>query len=599
MKKITYQTIKNLVYSVIACGALASCGGSSTSSTPTAAPTTAATATLGFDIKTFRFTWSDVSDATFYRLMENVDGSSGFTQVGSDVTQGTQSVDHIVPLYNRVNASYILQSCNVIGCIDSSAVNVTGALVDAIGYFKASDPSNTHADDIFGTSISFSDDGTTLAVGAEGEGSSISGINNTMPNNLTDFSGAVYIFTRSGSGWSQQAYIKSSNPDSVDVFGGAIKLSADGNTLAVGARGEDSSTSGINTTSDNLLTNAGATYVYVRSNNTWSEQAYIKASNPGSNDSFGGSVSLSGDGNLLAVGARHEQSSTLGINTVPDDLANNAGATYVFSRTGSTWFEQSYIKPSNTSINDSFGITISLSDDGNTLVVGAVGEDSDTSGINATGEMGSGAAYIYVFNGSTWSEQAFIKASNAESNDNFGFSVNLSADGNTLAVGANGEDSSTSGINTTPDELLLNSGATYVFSRSGSTWSEQAYIKASNVGRTDDFGASVSLSNDGNTLAVGAYSESSNTLGINTVPNELADASGAAYVYRRNGTTWLETSFIKATNPEADDEFGRALSLSGDGNTLAVGSKIENSSTSGINSTPDNLSNEVGAVYLY
>ena len=124
-----------------------------------------------------------------------------------------------------------------------------------------------------------------------------------------------------------------------------------------------------------------------------------------------------------------------------------------------------------------------------------------------------------------------MKALNTGANDQFGYSVALSGDGNTLAVGAPGEDSSTTGINSGPDELASSAGAGYVFTRSAGTWSQQAYAKASNTGATDQFGTSVALSSDGNTLAVGTFLEDSSTTGVDSTPDELAANAGAVYLY--------------------------------------------------------------------
>jgi hypothetical protein len=518
-KKQTWLTAA-LLLTLTACGGG---GGATPAVTPPAvAPATAATPALSLDTKTFRFTWTDVSDATHYKLQENTDGTSGFVQVGSDIAQNIQSVDHIVSLYARLNASYMLQSCNTVGCTDSSSISITGALVDAIGFFKAS---------------------------------------NTGPN---------------------------------DSFGGSVSLSSDGNTLAVGATGDDSNTIGINTTPNDTgaADNSGAVYVFSRSGTTWSEQAYIKASNTGASDFFG-NVSLNSDGNTLVVGAKREDSNTSGINTTPNDTgaADDSGAVYVFSRSGTTWSEQTYIKASNTGNRDFFGDSVSLSSDGNTLAVGATGEDAT-----------AGAVYVFIRSGTTWSEQAIVKSNNIESGDRLGTSVSLSADGNTLAASANFEDSSTSGINTTPDEGATLSGAVYVFIRSGVAWSQQAYVKASNPGDLDLFGIEVSLSADGNTLAVAAAQEGSNTSGINTIPNDdgAANNSGAVYVFSRSDTIWIEQAYVKASNTGAADGFF-LVSLSADGKTLAVGAGFEDSNTSGINTTPndDGAANNSGAVYLY
>ena len=244
------------LYTMGILGIVASGGGGSGGD----APDTAATTTLTFDTKTFRFAWTDVSDATYYRLLENPDGLSGYNNVSGDIPQGMQTFDHIVPLYNRINASYILQSCNANGCTDSNTVFITSTLVDAIGYFKAS---NTDAIDQFGYSVSLSGDGNTLAVAAITEDSNTTGIDGDQVDNSSSASGAVYVFTRSGNTWTQQAYVKASNTDAGDEFGISVNLGGDGNTLAVGATGEGSNDTGIDGDQvDNSAIESGAVYLY-------------------------------------------------------------------------------------------------------------------------------------------------------------------------------------------------------------------------------------------------------------------------------------------------------------------------------------------------
>jgi len=266
----------------------------------------------------------------------------------------------------------------------------------------------------------------------------------------------------------------------------------------------------VNPTSDEGAVNSGAVYVYTRTGATWSFQAYLKASNTGADDWFGSSVSLSGDGNTLAVGADNEAGSGTGVNPTSNDWAPRSGAVYVYTRAGAIWSFQAYIKASNTGAYDEFGVSVSLSGDGNTLAVGAWLEAGSGTGVNPTSDEGaerSGAVYVYTRTGATWSFQAYLKASNTGANDFFGVDVSLSGDGNTLAVGARLEDGSGTGVNPTSDEGAGDSGAVYVYTRTGAIWSFQAYLKASNTGARDWFGQSVSLSGDGNTLAVGAISE--------------------------------------------------------------------------------------------
>ncbi|MGE5241161.1 MAG: integrin, partial [Bacteroidota bacterium] len=227
------------------------------------------------------------------------------------------------------------------------------------------------------------------------------GINGNQGDNSAADSGAVYVFTRSGSIWTQQAYVKASNTGANDQFGWSVALAADGNTLAVGAYGEASAASGINgDATNNAADLSGAAYVFTRSGSTWTQQAYVKASNTGAGDIFGSSVALAAAGNVLAVGASGEASNASGINgDQGDDSAGKSGAMYVFSRNHGSWTQQAYVKASNTGAGDVFGSSVALAADGNTLVVGANGEDSNATGINGNqgdnSASGSGAVYLY------------------------------------------------------------------------------------------------------------------------------------------------------------------------------------------------------------
>ncbi|WP_084649533.1 hypothetical protein [Saccharospirillum impatiens] len=390
----------------------------------------------GQSIKTFAFNWPEVSGATGYRLLENPDDVSGYPEIASIAADATShELDVFLP--GRINASYILEACNSDGCTDSDPVFVDTNLAEAVGYFKAS---NADEDDQFGYSVALSSDGSTMAVGAREEQSSATGVEGNQDDNSANASGAVYVFQKDGDSWQQQAYVKASNTDGVDWFGEALVLSDDGDTLAVGARLEDSGAKGVSgIQSDDSASDSGAVYVFVRDGDDWSQQAYLKASNTREDHEFGFSVSLSGDGDLLAVGARYEDSAATGIDgNQLDDSSFKSGAVYVFSRSSTTWSQQAYIKASNTDAGNDFGTSVALSADGQTLAVGADKEDSSATGIDGDesdkSEGQSGAAYVFVHDGTNWSQQAYIKASNTEANDWFGNSVTLSADGNTLAV---------------------------------------------------------------------------------------------------------------------------------------------------------------------
>jgi len=402
-------------------------------------------------------------------------------------------------------------------------------------YIKAS---NTAAYDRFGHAIALSADGSTLVVSAPSENSAATGVGGDQTDDSLPEAGAVYVFSRSGSIWSQQAYLKASNPDLGDSFGVSIALSDDGSTLAVGAEGEQSAATGIDgAQADNSAPWAGAVYVFTRAGATWSQQAYIKASNTEVLDFFGASVALSDDGSTLAVGAKGEHSAATGIDGAQtDNSAPWAGAVYVFTRAGATWSQQAYVKASNTDASDVFGWSVALSNDGSILAVGAPSEGSAATGIDGAqadnSVYGAGAVYVLARSGVTWSQQAYVKASNTGANDSFGKKIALAGDGSTLAVAAIGEDGATTS-GELADDFAHDAGAVYMLTRSGTMWSQRAYVKAYRVGTDDSFGSDVALAAGGSVLVVGARGEDSAATGIGgSQTDNSAMSSGAVYVIR-------------------------------------------------------------------
>ena len=381
-------------------------------------------------------------------------------------------------------------------------------------------------------------------------------------------------------------------------------MSADGNTLAVGAVSEDSSTNGVNgDETDNSAIDSGAVYVFTRDNSgVWIQQAYIKASNTDTIDRFGSSLALSGDGVTLAVGAWGEGSIATGINgDQTDTSANAAGAVYVYTRdNGGVWTQQAYVKASNTDASgDFFGFDVALSTDGDTLAVGAVFEDSAATGVNGNqtdnSAFNAGAAYVFTRDGGgVWAQQAYVKASNTDSDDAFASSLALSGDGDTLAVSSVTEDSSATGVNGNQTDNSANAaGAVYVYTRdTGGVWTQQAYVKASNTDSDDGFASGLALSGDGDTLAVGSGNEDSSATGVNgDQMDNSANAAGAVYVYTRNtGDVWTQQAYVKASNTGADDLFGVDVAVSTDGDTLAVAATLEDGPAGEINT---------GAVYVF
>ena len=559
------------------------------------APAEAVEPSLSFEAnKTFRFSWAPAANTTHYKLLENPDGASGFAQVGEDIPaaegagEDPVQVDHVVPLFARTQARYVVQSCAASGCQDSAPLSVATRLegmVSSVGYFKASQPDSY---DLFGFTMSLSGDGSTLAVGAIQEDSAATGIDGDAADDTAEDSGAVYIFVRQAdASWRQQAYIKASNTDAGDMFG-IPALSADGNTLAVGAPAEASG----GDSSDNSVESAGAVYVYVRNaDGVWTQQAYLKSAAPGEGERFGQSVSLSADGNRLAVG-------------VP---LSGAGAVQVFQRDASAWQHHSAATAAGGEPGDVLGVSVALSADGATLAAGAPFEDGGAAGVDGDAADNSaedaGAIYVFSLSGSEWQQQAYLKADNPDADDNFGIRLALSGNGLALAVGVDEEDSSATGFNGDgTDNSADEAGAAYVFVRSGGGWMQDAYIKASNAAAGDEFGAAVALNQDGSILAVGSESESGSGTGLAGDPEDnSAFKAGAAYVFRRGSDGWRQQAYVKASNTDDDeDDFGTSLGLSADGAVLAVGAYGEDSAASGVNGDQSDKSLEwAGAVYLY
>ncbi len=440
----------------------------------------------------------------------------------------------------------------------------------------------------YGGLLAWDADGTVLAARFESTGADAVRI-------AVDERGARYPITIDSV--AQQAYLKASNTGPLEQFGFSVAIS--GNTVVVGAINDDSAATGVNgDQNDNSASSAGAAYVFVRNGSTWSQQAYLKASNTDQFDWFGWSVAISGD--TVVVGATYESSPATGVNGGQGNSAagHRSGAAYVFVRDGVTWSQQAYLKASNTRQLNNFGHAVAIS--GNTVLVSAPLEHSNATGVNGnqtnTNAVESGAVYVFVRNGSTWSQQAYIKASNTQRWDMFGWSVALSDD--TAVIGSRGEDSNATGVDgDQADNSANNAGAAYVFVRNGGTWSQQAYLKASNTDPNDWFGWSVALSDD--TAVIGSRGEDSNATGVDgDQADNSEENSGAAYVFVRNGITWSQQAYLKASNADAFDVFGQAVAISGD--TVLVGAVIESSGATGVNGNQsDNSAVDAGAAYVF
>jgi hypothetical protein len=353
---------------------------------------------------------------------------------------------------------------------------------------------------LFGWSVALSGDGNTALVGG--------------PNDHAV--GAAWVFTRSGSTWTQQAKLTGSGESGEGQFGYSVALSGDGNTALIGGNIDN--------------TGVGAAWVFTRSGSTWTQQGEkLTGSGETGKGALGYSVALSGDGNTALVGGYND---------------NAAGAAWVFTRSGSTWTQQGEKLTGSGEIGEgNFGWSVALSEDGNTALIGGPRDNNFV-----------GAAWVFTRSGSTWTQQGSkLAGGGATGAPTFGSSVALSADGNTALIGGSSDN---------------NVGAAWVFTRSGSTWTQQGSKLTAKAGEETPggrFGSSVALSGDGSTALIGGYLDNSNI--------------GAAWVFTRSGSTWTQQGSkltAKAGEETPGGQFGYSVALSGDGNTALVGGNIDN-----------------------
>ena len=349
--------------------------------------------------------------------------------------------------------------------------------------------------------------------------------------------GTVSILERFNNRWNVVAELAAENPGVADQFGHAVALAGD--TLLVGAPGEDSSATGIN--GDATLNDAfdtGAAYLFVRQNDQWIHNTYFKGDSTAGGDQFGFSVAARNG--LFVVGAPGEASSATGVNgDAGDNSLVDSGAAFIFERTHTGLSQVAYLKASNTGVGDAFGSAVDLTD--TTVAVGAPYEDSGFSGNSSILESdnsldNAGAVYTFVNNGTVWVQSAFLKSSRPDNQDRFG--EDLAIESNTLVIAAPSEDGSNTVISEAVfDNATNDGGAVFIFqnmtdaeSNNMGRWNQQLAVRGTLPDAGDSFGSSVSLG-DG-TLAVGAPGESSNPQPVaNPADNSLAGA-GAVFVFR-------------------------------------------------------------------
>lgn len=330
--------------------------------------------------------------------------------------------------------------------------------------------SNKATNDYFGVGVSMCADGTRVAIGA---------YNKTVGGLAS--AGAVYVFSRSGSTWTQEAILTASDKAAADQLGQGLAIDATGTRVVAGAL-----ESGAN--------NAGAAYVFSRSGTVWAQEAKLTASDGASIDYLGLSASITANGDRVLV-------SSYGADV---GGTADAGAAYVFVRSGTSWTQEAKLSASDKAVSDNFSFRVNISSDGTRAIIGA--HNADPSGVASAGK-----AYIFIRSGSTWSEEAILTASNKAANDLFGADVNISSDGSIAAVAAYSSEFAG----------YTDCGVVYLFTRTGSTWSQQAILSASDKGNTSYFGHSLDMDETASTLLIGA---------LNASPSGVAGA-GSAYIF--------------------------------------------------------------------
>ena len=455
------------------------------------------------------------------------------------------------------------------------------AAAASLGEFAYLKPSNAGVGDFFAT-VAVS--GDTVVVGAPFEDSKATAVNGNVRNNRAKNSGAAYVFVRKSGKWSQQAYLKASDGAAGDQFGFSVAISGD--TVVVGAyAAADTETTTGTTGTTTTKKYVGAAYVFTRSGTTWTQQNTLDRTTSDAGDAFGYSVAVAGE--TAVVGAIGEASKNGGVGGVATDNTQlQAGAAYVFLRSGTSWAQQAYLKASKPERGDLFGMAVAVA--GDTVVVGAPNESSDGKGKDGGQEnnraKSSGAAYVFQRNSTTWKPQAYLKASNAGAGDQFGRAVGIS--GERIIVGAPGEASSANRVGgNQANNSALKAGAAYLFARTKTNWLQRAYLKSSNSSAGSSFGFAVAISND--TAVVGAMNEDGG--GKN---------AGAAHVFTRSQSGWNWQSVLRASNRGAGDKLGFSVAVSGD--TVVCGALGEASDAKSVDGNKaNNRAKNAGACYVF
>jgi len=518
--------------------------------------------TVGADLKQLVFDWNSVAGATSYQLWYKASASAAFTAVGSPIAppQHHARVSVSVHKLNWQQARYKVAACNASGCRHSAEIPVQNLMLDAIGYFKAS---NTGADDQFGRGIVVSADGKTLVVSTPNEDRGATGVNGNQADDSMMNAGAVYVFRRGSNGWRQEAYLKPDTVTTEQSFGHgspldyqALAVNANGTLIAVGAPGEK----------QNGYSFVGKAYIFGRaSNGTWSQRQKLGSPAPIARDYlfFGEAVDMSEDGNTLRVLELKER----------DGEGNRQGENHIYVRSGGTFMYQTTLTIPHNEVD--FCSSGKLSGDGKTLVQYCLSYGPE------------GHRVVTWKRGTTgWTQLP-----------------------NTLPV-----------LNGVSMEIALSGAATRlafrdsshafssnvrVFGWNGTAWVEEAIIETPAGTDTgySTWGKALAFDRSGNTLAIGDYNSAAGGTGVSDTIQLTGPMGGAVFLYARtsNATNrWAFRKQIKAPNAEDADGFGLRIAFCGTSAVLAIGAMWESSAATGVDGNQlDNSVPAAGAVYLY
>lgn len=372
----------------------------------------------------------------------------------------------------------------------------------------------------FGWSVCFSGDGSRLAVGDLRDG----------PNR-----GAVFVYLRVGNNWTQEAKLFPAEAIADDFGGYDVSMTPDGTRFSVGYVLHDS----------NSIGDRGAVFIFSRTGNTWAQEARLLASDATTGDRLGWSTSISDDGSRVFSGAYVYPNLTY------------VGAVYVFVRNGTTWTQEAKLQASDKANGDQFGISVDCDSTGSRVVVGAYLKD-----VNGLSDAGGG--YIFTRTGTTWTQEMILTSPVPFTNEQFGTYVRLSKNGLIASVGAPNADAR---------------GAVYLYRYASGVWSYWTKLSASNGQEGDLFGTSFDVNSDSSIVVVGAYNK--------TVDGKAT--TGSVFVYKLKDGSWIQASIVTSSDNAAGEMFGWSMAVSPDGSRMAAGTR---------NKTVNGLVN-AGAVYIF